>query len=138
MFSDFLAKANHLWRWKDSTWPTLVKESFYKSSAFPSARSSRGVTRLVLSWGVLNPEGLLTQTSDLDVSISHRRLPPNTSELRAVNTSLARSLAPWGKTSPHPFYQGIALRGDLYFNSILYMFIKIQTSITVRACLGVQ
>lgn len=43
-----------------------------------------------------------------------------------------------GEIFLHPFYLGMALWGDFCFNSMLYMFMQIQTSITVRIDFGVQ
>lgn len=104
-----------------------VKGSFYKSSAFPFARNSRRATSLVLAQGVLNHVGLETHTSELDCFECSQEMSPNTSECGAMNISLALSMAAWGRLSRVPFTR--EQPSEEICISILYMFIKIQTSI---------
>lgn len=63
-----------------------------------------------------------------------REMSPNTSACGARNISLALSVAAWGRLSWVPFTRGQPSEGI----SILYVFIKIQTSTIVRTCFGVQ
>lgn len=53
-----------------------AKGSFYKSSAFPFARNSRGAAGLELAQEVPNHARSETHTSDLEVSTAHGRCPP--------------------------------------------------------------
>lgn len=53
-----------------------AKGSFYKSSAFPFARNSRGAAGLGLAQEVPNHARSETHTSDLEVSTAHGRCPP--------------------------------------------------------------
>ena len=75
-----------------------MQGSFYKLFAFLLASGSRSITSLVLAWGFLKHVGIITQTSDSDVSIAHRRLPP-APECKTVINFLIVSLAPWGRFS---------------------------------------